>query len=140
MSNPNQHPIDPDRDLILDHYAVTNSAADLLVVGEFPDQIMEGWLALVDRLEELQAFVIGEIEHALDISILHPKEYRLFNVLQTQEFFLEEIRDQTTYDIIQKQSQIFLVALHNTVDPVRFAQDPRLQEWIAHVPPRTLNN
>lgn len=140
MTDPNQHPIDLDRPQVLDNYMPLDHAADLLVVGEFPDQVMEGWLALVDHLRDLRTFVIGEIEYALAIRILHPEEYRLFNVLQTQEYLLEEVRDQATYETIQMQSQIFLVALHNSVDPTLFAQDPRLQEWMDHLPPHTLNN
>jgi len=140
MTDPNQYPADLDRPDVFDHYTPLDRAVDLLVVGEFPDQIMEGWLALVNRLDELRAFIIGEIEDALDITILHPEEYRIYNVLQTQEYLLEEIRDQASYGIVQMQSQIFLVALHNTVDPTRFAEDPRLHEWIEHVPPRTVNN
>jgi hypothetical protein len=140
MTDSNFDILESNRDKILDNAIVPDLLANLLVIGKRTDHVIQGWVALDESLQDLVALILGEIEYSLDIKKPDPIDYRLFNVLQTNKYELEEVIDQSIYDLIQMQPRIFLVVLHKSIDPQLFTLDSRLFDWIKQTPPYTYNN
>jgi hypothetical protein len=100
------------------------------VIGEKPNEVMSGYIALEDGIDEFCETVFEEMEFTLQVEVKDQKAYSLFYVDTGDKNALKRVIDDKAFDELKKLDKIFLMMLHHSINVKDVESNPRLKDWL----------
>lgn len=112
----------------------TSSGQDALgafyVIGEKPNEVMSGLIALEEGIDEFRETVFEEMEFTLQVEVKDQNAYSLFYVDTGDKDTLKRVVDDSAFEELKKMDKIFLMMLHQSVNVKDVESNPRLKDWL----------
>lgn len=100
------------------------------VIGEKPNEVISGWIALEDGKDEFLETIFEEMEYTLQIEVKDQHMYNLYFVDSSKKNKLTEVPDQESFDKIKKLEQIKVMILHKDIKITDVENHPRFKDWL----------
>jgi hypothetical protein len=100
------------------------------VIGAEPNEVISGWIALEDGIDEFFETVFEEMEFTLQVEVKDQKAYSLFYVDTGDRNALKRVVDDKAFDELKKLDKIFLMMLHHSINVKDVESNPRLKDWL----------
>jgi len=107
-----------------------DTLAAFYVIGKNPNEVISGWIALEDGLDEFREIIFEEMEFTLQAKISKQDDYKLFFVDRATRNSLSPIGNQQAFEHLKKMDGIRLMLLHSSVDTKQVESHPRFQDWL----------
>ncbi|MFW9920558.1 MAG: hypothetical protein ACFFED_13220 [Candidatus Thorarchaeota archaeon] len=107
-----------------------DTLAAFYVIGKKPHEVISGWIALEEGLDEFRETIFEEMEFTLQTTVEKQNEYNLYFVDSKSKNSLSRIDDQSTFETLKKEEGIRLMLLHSSVDTKQVESHPRFHDWL----------
>ena len=112
----------------------SNSEPDAMgafyVIGGKPNEVISGWIALEEGVDEFLETIFEEMEYTLQMEVKNQHMYDLYYVDSTKENHLTAVPDQKMFDYVKQLERIMVMVLHKEVDKSEVENHPRFINWL----------
>ncbi|MBN2229028.1 MAG: hypothetical protein JW779_05495 [Candidatus Thorarchaeota archaeon] len=107
-----------------------DTLAAFYVIGKKPHEVISGWIALEDELDEFRKVIFEEMEFTLQIQVEKQNEYSFYYVDLKKKNSLSMIDNQALFEELKKTNNLRIMLLHNSIPIRQVETHPRFCDWL----------
>ncbi|MHA1908230.1 MAG: hypothetical protein ACW98Y_13105 [Candidatus Thorarchaeota archaeon] len=100
------------------------------VIGGKPSEVISGWIALDEGIDEFLETIFEEMEYTLQIEVKDQHMYDLYYVDSKKENTLTVVPDQQGFENVKQLEQIKVMVLHKDINKSDVENHPRFKDWL----------